>query len=93
VPLSALLERAGVKGGAHSVTVTGVTGYNRRFSLDEARSALLAVAVAGQPMSDDHGFPARLVMPGHRGFDWVKWVTQITVNEGGDIWQLPLPLG
>ena len=94
VPLSALLDRAGgLKAGAHSITVTGVTGYNRRFSLDEANASLLALAVAGQPLSDEHGFPARLVMPGHRGFDWVKWVTHVTVNEGGDEWQAPLPLG
>ncbi len=93
VPLSALLARAGVAEGAASITVTGVTGYNRRFSMAEAQSAILALHVAGQPLSDSHGFPARLVVPGHRGFDWVKWVTHITVNAHGDEWQLPLPTG
>ena len=64
--------------------------------MSEARGALLALSVAGEELDDGHGFPARLVMPDHRGFDWVKWVTRITVNaEGnfsGDFWQAPVPL-
>jgi len=92
VAISELLDRTRPLSGAHSVTVTSVTGYNRRFSMAEARSALLALRVAGQLLTDEHGYPVRLVVPGHRGFDWVKWVTQITVNEAGDEWQSPLPV-
>jgi DMSO/TMAO reductase YedYZ molybdopterin-dependent catalytic subunit len=92
IPLGDLLALAGPTPNAGSVTVTGVTGYNRRFSLAEAATALLAFEVAGSTIGDGHGFPARLVMPDHRGFDWVKWVTRITVNEHGDAWQAPLPL-
>jgi hypothetical protein len=32
------------------------------------------------------------VLPGRRGMEWVKWVTVIRVNEGGALWQSPLPL-
>lgn len=92
VPVVVLLDRAGVAEGAGSITISSVTGYERRFSLDEARSALLATRVADQRLSHGHGFPVRLVMPDHRGFDWVKWVDRITVNAHGDIWQSPLPL-
>lgn len=92
VALTDLLGAAGARPGAASITVTSATGYNRRFSMAEAQSAVLALQVGGTPLTDEHGYPARLVMPGHRGFDWVKWVTQITVNEGGDEWQSPLPV-
>ena len=42
--------------------------------------------------SHGHGFPARLVAPGKRGFEWVKWVTSIQVNESPKWLQPPLPL-
>lgn len=91
VSLMDVAGAAGVREGAESVTVTGVTGYSRRFSMDEARTALLALRVHGETLQHEHGYPLRLVVPDHRGFDWVKWVTGITVNEHGDEWQAPLP--
>ncbi|MGH2634168.1 MAG: molybdopterin-dependent oxidoreductase, partial [Tepidiformaceae bacterium] len=92
VALTELLLATAPRPGAASITVTAATGYNRRFSMAEAQTAILALQVGGTPLTDEHGYPARLVMPGHRGFDWVKWVTQITVNEAGDEWQSPLPV-
>ena len=69
-----------------------VTGYDRRFALDVADGLLLATAVAGAPLTHAHGAPARLVAPGRRGFEWVKWVTRIEVLESSHRWQPPLPL-
>lgn len=92
VRLGRLLDMAGVRAGARSVTVEAVSGYGRRFSLAEVREYLLATQVAGQPLSHGHGFPARLVALERRGFEWVKWVTRIRVNETSKYWQSPLPL-
>ncbi len=92
LPLAQLLDVAGVVPSARSITVTAVSGYGRRFGLPEARTYLLATHVAGEPLSHGHGFPVRLVAPGHRGFDWVKWVTHIRVNETSHLWQPPAPL-
>jgi hypothetical protein len=92
VLLARLLDMAGVKTSARSVTLRGVTGYHRAFELAEARSYLLATHVAGQPLDHGHGFPLRLVAPGHRGFDWVKWVTHIEVSETSHLLQPPVPL-
>ncbi len=78
--LAELLRAAGPESGARSVTVTSVTGYYRRFSLDEARDYLLATHVGGRPLAHGHGFPLRLVATGKRGFEWVKWVSSIEVN-------------
>lgn len=92
VSLSVLLAAAGPLPAAQSVTVRSVTGYERRFSLEEASGALLAMAVAGVPLSHGHGFPLRLVVPERRGFHWVKWVEAIEVNETPAAWQPPVPL-
>lgn len=92
LPVSSLLELASPTPRAVSVTFTSVTGYYRRFSLDEAGQYILATHVAGRELSHGHGFPARLVAPGKRGFEWVKWVEHIEVNESPKWLQPPLPL-
>lgn len=92
VPVRALLDLAGPEPGAASVEFESVTGFSRRFSMSEANRALLALSVAGSPLTHGHGAPARLVMPDHRGFDWVKWVRRIRIHDSGDLWQTPLPV-
>ncbi|HEX9077279.1 MAG TPA: molybdopterin-dependent oxidoreductase, partial [Anaerolineae bacterium] len=92
VNLARLLESAGVKDNAQSVTIESVSGYGRRYALAEASALLLATRVAGQVLDHSHGFPVRLVAPGHRGFDWVKWVTRLHVNDTSEFWQAPVPL-
>ena len=92
MPVADLLQMAEVSSRAASVTFKSLTGYYRRFSLDEARRYLLATHVGGTMLSHGHGFPARLVAPGKRGFEWVKWVELIEVNETPKWLQPPLPL-
>jgi hypothetical protein len=92
VPLGPLLDEAGVLAGAGSVEALSVTGYGRRFSLDDARRLTLALECAGRPLTHGHGFPARLVVPGERGFEWVKWVVRLRVLDSSHLLQSPLPL-
>ena len=86
--LDRLLEGA----GGESILVRSVTGYSRRFARSEASALLLATHVGGVPLSAGHGAPVRLVVPGRRGFWWVKWVTAIDVNSEPWWWQPPFPL-
>ena len=92
VPLADLLRTARPSARAASVTVTSATGYYRRFSMDEAGRYILATHVGGRALSHGHGFPLRLVAAGKRGFEWVKWVDRIDVNESPSWLQPPLPL-
>lgn len=92
VPLARLLDEAEPLAEGRSVTITSATGYYRRFSCEEARGYLLATHVAGEPLSVGHGYPIRLVAPGKRGFEWVKWVTDIKVDARPKWLQPPLPL-
>ncbi|MCH6552429.1 MAG: molybdopterin-dependent oxidoreductase [Planctomycetes bacterium] len=92
VPLGRLLDRAEPNERAASVSVVSTTGYYRRFSLAEARELLLATHVGGEALSHGHGAPVRLVAPGRRGYEWVKWVSAVELNETGKWLQPPLPL-
>ena len=74
-----------------SILVRSTTGYWRRFPIEDAERLLLATHVGGRPLSDGHGAPVRLVAPGRRGFWWVKWVTEVTVDDVPWWWQPPLP--
>jgi Oxidoreductase molybdopterin binding domain len=75
VPLTALLsipERGAVR-------VSSVTGWSTVLTAAEARSAIIATGVAGGPLPAANGAPCRLVVPGRRGLDWVKWVTEVAI--------------
>ena len=78
--------------GAASIAVRSVTGYTRRFPAADASRLWLATDVAGEALSPGHGFPARLVAPGRRGFWWVKWVTSVEPSDRPWWWQSPFPL-
>ena len=88
----ARLDRLLPPGAAGSVVVTSATGYRRRLPLADAGGMLLATRLAGRPLGAGHGFPARLVAPGRRGFWWVKWVTSIDLDPAPWWRQPPFPL-
>ncbi len=73
-----------------ALDVVSATGYRRR--LPGADAVLLATHMGGLPLTDGHGGPARLVVPGRRGFWWVKWVVAIEPTDEPWWWQPPLPL-
>jgi DMSO/TMAO reductase YedYZ molybdopterin-dependent catalytic subunit len=84
VRLATLIERAGPAADASHVRVISHTGYRWGFSLRDARELLMATHVGGSPLSHAHGAPVRLVVPGARGFQWVKWVVRVELHDGPD---------
>lgn len=89
VPLTEVLDRAGVRSGADEVVFRGAdTGrvdgrgavrFERSLPLDEARGAdaLLAYAMNGEPLPIQHGYPVRLIVPSWYAVASVKWLTEI----------------
>jgi DMSO/TMAO reductase YedYZ molybdopterin-dependent catalytic subunit len=88
--LQRLIPR-GVSAGS-SINVRSATGYSRRFAFDDAPRLLLATRLDGSTLDAGHGFPVRLVVPGQRGFTWVKWVVACDVEDVPAWWQPPFPL-
>lgn len=73
-----------------SLIVRSATGYERRFPGGEP--LLLAFQMNNDPLPAGNGFPARLVAPRRRGFEWVKWVVEIRRDGLPAWWQPPFPL-
>jgi hypothetical protein len=78
-PVVAVLDAAGADRSAPFVRVRSVTGWSVNLERGELDGALLATHVAGMPLPADNGAPLRLVAPGRRGLDWVKWIASVEV--------------
>lgn len=93
VPLSAVLDLAGVDAGAVEVVCTGADRgtepdhpepmhFARGLPLAKARhrDTLVALRMNGEPLTPSHGFPARLLVPGWYGVASVKWLTRLEAS-------------
>lgn len=82
--LASVLREAGIKAGADQLLCTSADGFTSGTPVQtvlDGREALLAVAMNGQPLPVEHGFPARMVVPGLYGYvSATKWVTDIEVT-------------
>ncbi|HWU32847.1 MAG TPA: molybdopterin-dependent oxidoreductase [Marmoricola sp.] len=80
-----LLKEAGVHSGADAVLQTSYDGWTCGTpigALTDDRMAILAVAMNGQPLPLEHGFPVRTVVPGLYGYvSATKWVVDMEVTQ------------
>jgi len=97
-PVSEILEYYGaetseeyfltVMGGEHP---EGEDVFTRSIPMEKVMDdTLLAYNMNGSPVSPDHGFPVRLLVPGWFGCNNVKWVNRMHVMETmviGDEWE------
>jgi DMSO/TMAO reductase YedYZ molybdopterin-dependent catalytic subunit len=93
VPLRDLLTMAQVRPGAGAVNFRATDGYTESLPMSVVMSApeiLVAHELDGAPLPDEHGFPARMLIPGRYGMKGPKWLEQIDVvaSEGGGFWEL-----
>lgn len=83
-PVKDLLAQAGPAHDADMVLSTSVDGMTIGTPLAELtqnREALLAVAMNGEPLPVEHGFPVRMVVPGLYGYvSATKWVVDLKVT-------------
>ncbi|MEZ0166837.1 molybdopterin-dependent oxidoreductase [Kineococcus sp. LSe6-4] len=84
VPLTRLLERAGVAPDADMLLSRSVDGFTVSTPVADAtdgRDSMIAVGMNSEPLTDVHGFPARMVVPGLYGYvSACKWITEIEVT-------------
>ena len=95
VPLSILLERAGVKTSACEVILegtdqgmledakspSGILKFARSIPLAKAKDdVLLAYKMNGADLPAQHGFPLRAIVPGWYAMASIKWLQRIIVT-------------
>ncbi len=96
VRLADVLAMAGVQAGATQIVPRSVDGWTAGFPTSwitgTNRDALIAVKMNDVPLPADHGFPARLIVPGLYGYvSATKWLTeiQLTTLEAVDAYWVP----
>jgi len=94
VPIKKLLDMAGVQAGATQIVGRSVDGWTGGFPTeyldDPDRVALVAVAMNGEPLPTQHGFPVRLVVAGLYGYvsatKWLKEIELTTMEDFNGYW-------
>ena len=83
-PVRNLLSQARPLADADMVLSRSVDGFTASTPLEaltDQRDSLLAVGMNGEPLPRQHGYPARLVVPGLYGYvSATKWVTELEVT-------------
>ena len=97
VPLQNVLQAAGVQLAATQIVGRSVDGWTAGFPTEVAfdgRAAMVAVAMNGAPLPVEHGFPARLVVPGLYGYvSATKWLSEIELTTWEDFDAYWVPRG
>ncbi len=97
VRLKDLLEMAGVQPGATQIVGRSVDGFTVGFpttwAMAPGREPMVAVGMNRDVLPADHGYPARLIVPGLYGYvSATKWLRSIelTTREAVDGYWVPL---
>ncbi|MEZ0579675.1 molybdopterin-dependent oxidoreductase [Nocardioides sp. MH1] len=85
VRLAGILAQLGIQDGADAVLQTSDDGWTCGTPLEaltDERSAMLAVYMNGEPLTIEHGFPVRTIVPGLYGYvSACKWVVDMEVTK------------
>ena len=84
VQLSDLVNAAEPSADAVDVVTHAIDGYSEAIPIDlvEREDILIAYGMGERTLPTQHGFPARLLVPGRYGMKMTKWIDQIEVTTG-----------
>ncbi len=83
IRLDDLLADVGIDPSADQIVGRSIDGYTCGFPVAalDGRDALIAVGMNGELLPVEHGFPARLIVPGLYGYvSATKWLTEIELT-------------
>jgi DMSO/TMAO reductase YedYZ molybdopterin-dependent catalytic subunit len=79
VPFSHIMEMAGLDESVLEVVFYCEDGYSTSITIEEAsqEGVMMAYSMNGRPLTSEHGFPVRMVVPEKYGMKWPKWINEI----------------
>jgi DMSO/TMAO reductase YedYZ molybdopterin-dependent catalytic subunit len=85
VALRDVLAMAGVQANADQLVGRSVDGFTAgmpvEWVMDASRVPMIAVGMNDQPLSREHGYPARLIIPGLYGYvSATKWLAELELT-------------
>lgn len=85
VALRDVLGMAGVQPAADQLVGRSIDGFTAgmpvEWVMDPARVPMIAVGMNGEPLPRDHGYPARLIIPGLYGYvSATKWLSELELT-------------
>jgi len=89
VPLRMVLDMAGVRPEADQLVGISADSFSAgmpvSWVMDESRVPMIAIGMNGQPLPREHGYPARLIVPGLYGYvSATKWLTELRLTTFSD---------
>jgi DMSO/TMAO reductase YedYZ molybdopterin-dependent catalytic subunit len=80
VRLRDVLEKAQLKPGVFDIVLRAADEYTDSIRVDRAIAdpTILVYEMNSAPLTAEHGFPVRLLIPGIYGMKNIKWITRIT---------------
>ena len=97
VLLADLLNEAGVDPRAEQIFGTSADGWTCGFPVGAAldkRDAMIAVGMNGTALPLEHGYPARVIIPGLYGYvSATKWLTNLDITTWSQAQGYWIPLG
>lgn len=90
VPLLLLLNEIIIDPSANFARIHAADGYRTVLSRNALDGGFLVHSMDGAPLPPEHGFPARIILPGRYGHKQPKWVERIefSASAAGDTWEL-----
>jgi DMSO/TMAO reductase YedYZ molybdopterin-dependent catalytic subunit len=98
VALRDVLAIAGVQPAADQLVGRSVDGWTAgmpvEWVMDPSRVPMIAVGMNGEPLPRNHGYPARLIVPGLYGYvSATKWITELELTRFDQFHGYWVPLG
>jgi DMSO/TMAO reductase YedYZ molybdopterin-dependent catalytic subunit len=91
IPWSALRELAGPRPSARFAIAHAEAGFTANIPIEflEREGAMLATHADGEPLSRDHGWPLRLIVPGKYFWKSAKWLRgiELTAHDRPGFWE------
>jgi DMSO/TMAO reductase YedYZ molybdopterin-dependent catalytic subunit len=83
VPMAALLDRVEPTDGAKFVIAHAEQGFTANLPIEALRDpdVLLAYEAEGQPLTPEHGFPLRLMVPSRYFWKSAKWLRGLEFSD------------